>query len=162
MMMSALRGRGARAALVAATLAGAGCYSPTDGSGVPRGEREVLQRNLALWRGQGLTSYRFQYQHRCFCPPAVTDPVSIVVRGGEVVSVTSVATGQAVPADRFEQYLTVDALFALAQQALDEAASVTIGYDPAYGYPARVDVDWRREIADDEGFHQAANLQPLR
>jgi Family of unknown function (DUF6174) len=160
--MRRFAGRTGCALLLAAALPGAGCYSPTDGSGMPRGERERLEQNLALWRSQGLTSYRFQYQHRCFCPPAVTDPVSIVVRGGEIVSVTYVATGQAVPPERFEQYLTVDALFVLARQALDEAASVTIGYDASYGYPARVDVDWRREIADDEGFHQAANLQPLR
>jgi hypothetical protein len=143
-------------------LVAAGCYSPTDRSDTPRGEKELLERNLALWRSQGHEAYRFEYRHRCFCPPEVTEPVSMVVRGGAIVSVTSMATGEALPPERFEQYLTVDALFALARQALDEAATVTIGYDPTLGYPTRVDVDWRTEIADDEGFHQAANLQPLK
>jgi hypothetical protein len=151
-----------RLGLLSVALLGAGCYSPTDGSSLPRTERERLERNQALWRAQGYTSYRFEYRHHCFCAPAVTDPVIIVVRGGAIVSINSVAGGAPVPPERFEQYLTVEALFALARQALGEAASATIDYDPTFGYPTRLDVDWRRDIADDEGSHQASNLQPLR
>jgi hypothetical protein len=148
-------------AVVGLLLGAAACYSPT-GSETPPGERERLSQNQALWRAQGHRSYRFEYRHLCFCGSAVTDPVIIEVRGGAIASIHYAATGEAVPPERYQQYLTVDALFALARQALDEAASVAIGYDPTFGYPTRVDVDWRREIADDEGFHQASNLQPLR
>ena len=155
-------GRVGRWSLLLVALLGVGCSSPTDGSNLPRTERERLEQSLALWRAQGYSSYRFEYRHRCFCLPSVTDPVVIVVRGGVIVSVTYLANGEPVPPERFEQYLTVEALFALARQALLEAASVSIGYDPTFGYPTRLDVDWRREIADDEGFHQASNLQPLR
>ena len=154
-------GRAVRFPLALALLAAA-CYSPTDRSEVPRSERERLEQNLARWRAQGYDSYRFEYRHRCFCPPEVTDPVMIVVRGGAKVSVTDVATGLAVPPERLDQYLTVEQLFALARQALAEAASVSVSYDPALGYPTLLEIDWRREIADDEGTHQAASLQALR
>jgi hypothetical protein len=148
--------------LLLVALGAAACGSPTDGSGVPRTERERFEQNLAVWRAQGISDYRFEYRHICFCAPSVTDPVAMVVRGGAVVSITYLTTGAPVPADRFDQFLTVEELFELAGQALEEAASVTIDYHPTLGYPTRVDVDWRREIADDEGFHQASNLQPTR
>jgi uncharacterized protein DUF6174 len=149
-------------AVLLAALAAGGCASPTDGSGVPRSERERFEQNRALWRAQGVASYRFEYRHICFCVPSVTDPVAIVVRSGDVASITYLTTGAPVPPERFDQFLTVEELFELAGQALEEAASVTIEYDPTFGYPTRLDIDWRREIADDEGYHQAANLQPMR
>jgi hypothetical protein len=154
-------GRAVRLFLLPVVLAAA-CSSPTDRSDIPRGERERLEQNLALWRAQGYDSYRFEYRHRCFCPPAVTEPVNILVRGGAKVSVTYVTTGLAVPREHLDQYLTVEELFALARQALAEAASVNVSYDPALGYPTLLEIDWRREIADDEGSHQAASLQALR
>jgi hypothetical protein len=151
-----------RSSFLLVALLGVGCQSPTDGSTVPRTERERLEQSLALWRAQGYDGYRFEYRHRCFCVSEVIQPVVIVVRGGAKVSVTYVATGLPVPPERLDQYLTVEELFALARQAMTEAASVTVAYDAALGYPTRLDIDWRRDIADDEGFHQASGLQALR
>ena len=58
-----------RAGLLLAGLTGAACQSPTGASEMPGSELERLNRNLALWRSQGVSSYRFDYRHTCFCPP---------------------------------------------------------------------------------------------
>jgi uncharacterized protein DUF6174 len=150
------------AGLLLAGLLAVGCQSPTGDSGEPDSEIARLERNAALWHSQGVTSYRFEYRHVCFCPPPYTDPVTIVVRNGAIASVTYLGNGQPVPDAILPHYLTVDQLFALGRQALKQAASTTLAYDPRMGYPTRLEVDWRREIADDEGFHQASNVQAIR
>jgi hypothetical protein len=58
--------------------------------------------------------------------------------------------------------LTVDALFAVVDDALDTADKVEVRYDPALGYPAQIDIDRIRQAVDDEVSYTASELAPIR
>jgi hypothetical protein len=57
--------------------------------------------------------------------------------------------------------LTIDGGFEKIQAALDQnAAEVTVDYDPARGYPRSVFVDDSRQVADEERSFQISDFAP--
>lgn len=57
-----------------------------------------------------------------------TEPQTLAVRDGEVVSLGSDST-------------TIDEAFAAIEQSVREGAAVDVDYDSEYGYPTRIDID---------------------
>ena len=70
---------------------------------------------------------------------------------GTVASAVYVDSGKAPEHDGFGRYVTIDALFDTIQEGIDEnAAEVTVTYDPALGYPTDAAVDYDARMADEE------------
>jgi len=63
-----------------------------------------LQFNRNLWNRQNISNYRYTFNNNCFCIPEARGPVVIEVRYGQTTSITSVATGQPVDSQFFQQY----------------------------------------------------------
>ncbi len=63
-----------------------------------------LQFNRNLWNQQNIYNYRYTFSNGCFCIPEARGPVVIEVRNGQTTSITSVATGQPVETQFFQQY----------------------------------------------------------
>lgn len=123
-------------------------------------EQIELTRNRQRWTAAGIHDYAFDYRLLCFCGPGVTDPVRITVRAGAIVAVVRQSDGLPV-AGEFG-WLTVDGLFADIQSRLDQhVASMTVEYDPTYGYPRSIAVDLIASAADDEYSRTAGDLSPL-
>ena len=125
------------------------------------GESVDLARNRERWASAALHDYEFDYQLSCFCPAEAVEPVHIVVRGDQVVRVTSTRDG--LPALRqFGAWPTVPDLFESVRTLLErDVERLEVTYDPIYGYPTSILVDVHLMVADDGSSQSAANLRPL-
>lgn len=125
-------------------------------------ERDRLEAARAQWRAQGFDSYSFMLQRLCFCAGG-TDPATVVVHKGERISVTVVETGEPVPAEFAQYYLTVAELFDFIEDAIDrEAYSIEVEYEASLGYPTSIAIDYLRNVIDEEMAFEASALQPYR
>jgi hypothetical protein len=116
----------------------------------------ALEQNKALWEEQQASHYQFQLGIGCFCPYYSQMPLTIEVRDGEAISV-SAADGSDV-APYLEQYSradTIEELFGIIESAQSGAADeVKVEYDPEFGYPVSIDIDYIKRAVDDEvGYH---------
>ena len=124
-------------------------------------DRRALSRARALWQRVGPSSYRYVYARRCGeCSPYATRAAWVTVSRGLVVDAAYVEGNEPIN-EGPQAFGTVDSLFALVQRAYDEhAADVRVQYDATLGYPTDVWVDWRRDMADEEGGFSASALTP--
>jgi hypothetical protein len=123
-----------------------------------RGDLVAARRQ---WQAQRLTSYDFRFQNQCFCAPAVTSPVILEVRNGSITGATRVDTGVRLGPETFLFYRTVDGIFDLISESIDEGAvQVDVQYDAARGYPLSVFIDRDQRIADEEVRIQTGDLVP--
>lgn len=116
----------------------------------------------ARWERRGPASYAYTFQRLCFCVPEATQAVRIAVSNGAVTGVTREADGSVVPPDQVNLFfrVTLDSLFAIVAHALDAADAVTAAYDPFWGYPTAVTIDYIRNAADDEMAYSAELAAP--
>ena len=79
--------------------------------------------------------------------------VDLEVRDGAVRADVSSEDGARLGAERLADYLTIDALFALIQDAMDgDAAAIDVS-SASSGYPVEAQIDYAERLADDErGF----------
>ncbi|MET0553763.1 MAG: DUF6174 domain-containing protein [Vicinamibacteria bacterium] len=137
-------------------VAGCGVTGP---SGRHAGEQARLDQARAQWRAQAIVDYRFVFSRGCFCVTEYREPVTVTVRGRTIESVVSVAGG--VPRET-DGYATVEGLFDLVQNAIDEDADgIRTEYDPARGYLKSAYLDISERIADEELSFEVQSLTPL-
>ena len=146
--------------LSALTLAGGGCtVLGLDDYGE---ERDRLEEARREWRNLGWESYAFTLRRLCFCGGG-TDPAEVVVLRGERVSVTVLETGEPVPAEWVEYYLTVEELFDFIEDAIDRKAhEIEIRYERTTGLPASIRIDYIENAIDEEMAFEASSLRALR
>ncbi len=142
--------------LVLLVLTAAGCGNFRQG--------RALSRNLTLWESQDITHYRFQLQVSCFCPFMDLMPLTVEVRDGQLIAMFD-SSGQPIPADRlemFDRYAGIDKVFELVDQAISgKADEVSVTYNPTYGFPSRVSIDYIKMAVDDELGLQVSNFEVL-
>jgi hypothetical protein len=123
------------------------------------GRRAELERQRAKWARQQITSYRLVYRRDCECGEALTSPTAIEVRGGAVAAATY-ADGDPVPSHVRDDLPTVDALFAMVAEAIQQEADLLeVTYDASRGYPTRIAIDYRFNAVDDEVTHSVLSLE---
>ena len=124
-------------------------------------DRSDLAAARRQWRAQRLTSYDFRYQNVCFCVSDFRAPVRLEVRNGAIAGAVRLDTGQRLGPDSFRNYRTVDGIFDLIDQSIeDNAARVDATYDASRGYPVSVYIDLDTRLADEEIGVEAADLVP--
>ncbi len=111
-----------------------------------------LLRAQSRWERSGITRYQYTAAWQCFCLPNYIADVTVDVQDDNVLSITFVDIIGNVPDP--ERYGTIDAFFARIQDAIDRnAASIAAEYDPQFGYPTNVFIDYEAMMADEEqGF----------
>jgi hypothetical protein len=125
-------------------------------------ERDRLEEARREWRNLGWDSYAFTLRRLCFCGGG-TDPAEVVVLGGERVSVTVLETGEPVPAEWSQYYLTVEELFDFIEDAIERKAhEIEIRYERATGLPASIRIDYIENAIDEEMAFEASGLRALR
>ena len=145
-----------RCLALAGTVAGlgAGCGRLEDDQ-----DRRELLAARRQWRAQALTSYDFRYQNVCFCVTDHTAPVRLEVRNGAISGAVRLDTGQRLGTETFSRYRTVDGIFDLIDQSIDEdAAQVDATYEASRGYPLSVYIDQDQRVADEEIGVQTGDL----
>lgn len=126
----------------------------------PGGPGELYEANLVKWNTTGPRSYQMVLTRSCACPgPEI---VLVVVQNRTVTSRTFVGGGEAVPPSRAEDFPDVPGLFALVKRAMDqEAYSYNATYDPTYGYPYSVYVDFVGSSLDDNVSYAVTDFTSL-
>ena len=125
--------------------------------------QEDLNNARAIWRATGPASYTYRYQRTCFCPIEATRQAIVTVRNGVVESAVYADDGQPVDPQFIEHFRTVDVLFDMLQEAIaNEASTITVSYDPTYGYPLSAYVDYDPNMADEELRFTAGELEPIQ
>ena len=125
-----------------------------------------LSRNQAKWQDAGITHYRFQLSVGCFCLFRSQMPMTVEVQDGEVVSMIDV-NGEAFPMDDpmsefVLKYATIDRLFSeLGSDSVRDADHLTMSFDPTYGFPTEVAIDYIELAADDELYLSVSAFEPL-
>lgn len=122
-------------------------------------------KNQKTWVGRNINHYRFTVAVSCFCPFAGVE-VTYEVLNGQVLngSVQSTFDGQidtALVSDFYKPYNTIDKVFDYVDGAIKEADETTIEYDPTYGFPSTVSVDWIKQAIDDEMYLTLSDFEPL-
>ena len=140
------------ATLVAIVLAGCSYVANTEQSNA-----------RARWQSSRISHYSYKLRVGCFCAFTERMPLSIEVKDGKVVSMTY-RDGAPVSAEQqqiFAQYQTIDALFDFTSQTIGKADEIKTGYDPTYGFPATVQIDFIKQAVDDELGLSVTDFQPL-
>jgi hypothetical protein len=143
----------ARLAL-ALSVAVAACSSPFE----PDEARELAAAR-ARWEERAFADYTFEAQHGCFCSPETIGPVRITVQQGAITSVTLLETGQPVdPALWFTIEQLFDRIPAFAKE--DGVDDVTAEYDATLGFPASVEVRFKKGIQDAGSSYSLSAVGP--
>lgn len=111
-----------------------------------------LDAARAAWEARDLDDYDFRVARSCFCPPRYTRPRDVKVRDSRPVS----------GARKIRRYATVERIFGLIQDAIDENAErIDTSYGPG-GFPRDVYIDYSFMIADEELGITARKLRRRR
>ena len=124
------------------------------------GRRAELERQRAKWARQHITSYRLVYRRDCFCGAEFTAATEIEVRAGQIATASYTESGDPIPGYVHDGLPTVDGLFAIIAEAIDQEADLLeVTYDPTRGYPQKVAIDYRFNAQDDEVTHSVVSLE---
>lgn len=125
-----------------------------------------FDKNLARWNSAKNSHYRYSLFIGCFCPFAGDMPLKIEVKDGEIISMTrfdGTAINKTDPSyEIYTSYATIDRIFLnLEADLTGEADNITVTYDPTYGFPANVAVDYIKDAVDDEISYQISDFEIL-
>lgn len=111
----------------------------------------TLESARAAWAAQGKSSYTIDQQWGCGCVPVEYGKVRITVQNNLITNVISLKDGQPVPSTRWQLFSTVEELFqTIGEFETRPPFKSGVQYDPHYGYPTVVDVDYSGEVVDEE------------
>jgi hypothetical protein len=125
-----------------------------------------FDQNKATWDNANISHYRYTLSVSCFCAFMDEMPVTIEVENEQVVSITSVKgtvidSSNTLVYPAVEPYTTIDDLFAQLKSAQGEAEEITVEYDPTYGYPSSIAIDYIKQAADDELYLTVESFEVL-
>jgi len=124
-----------------------------------------FSRNQQKWTDANITHYRFALSIGCFCAFRSQMPLVVEVLNGNVVSMIGadgVVIAETDPSyGTFTQYATIDHLFSELEADLNDADEITVTYDPTYGFPTDINIDFIKNAMDDELYLSASGLEIL-
>ena len=145
--------RSARALLGAAALllpTLAACDGITGVDNLSR-EQSRLDRNWDVFQRSAPLSYSYTVRVDCECPSDITRPVTVWVDRGSIEYLLYEDDGQPVPFSYANSFPSAEQLFDAIQDGIDRRADyMDVQYDPSYGYPTSVYIDFDRRVADEE------------
>ncbi len=112
----------------------------------------TLESAQAAWAAQGKSSYTIDQQWGCGeCAAPFYGKVRITVQNNQITSVISLKDNQPVSQDQWRLFSTVEELFGRVEGFETRTPfKSSVQYDPQYGYPTLVDVNYSEEVMDDE------------
>jgi len=151
------RGRGLTLLVAGALLAGCG------DSPFGPGELREVHRAWTRWEARGFTDYRFEVVSSCFCAPEVTRWAQVEVRGGVVVGVRSLETGEVYPPSFHGMWSTVEERLVglLRARTGNGLKEIVARFDPVLGFPTFISYRYDSGILDAGGAVSVRNVAPL-
>ena len=140
--------------LVASALVAAGSAAAADN----------YAEGLAQWQAANLSTYEYSYQRVCECHPEESADTIVTVRDGVVIAVRYARPGfdeqVALQPEKLSWYRTIDDLFSLVTTAEASAATVRVAYDPQWGFPASIYIDYVTDLVGDEVELAVTGFEP--
>lgn len=100
------------------------------------------------WKSQNIANYEFTLTKMCFC--AFTTPVKVVVKDHKINAIQDSLTGAALDYPK-EWFQTIDELFSWIEEArANKPELLVVKYDAQYGFPAEIQYDYSKMMADEE------------
>lgn len=128
----------------------AGCDDITGPGGRLYNEQRDLTWARRTWTAQYITDYEYVVRRNCYCGMGGV-AVRVTVQGDRVVAREIDGTSTPIPSSMNYLYPTIGGLFSVVQDAIDSRAyEVDSSYDPRYGFPTDIWIDYDRHAADDE------------
>ena len=128
------------------------------------GSQSEIERNEKTWQDANISHYRFNLFVGCFCVFSQDMPLVIEVQNGDVVSM-EYQSGKEIDAtnsELFEKYATIERIFSELKKDMNgEADEVVVTYDPTYGFPTQVNIDFIKNAVDDELALTISNFEEL-
>lgn len=121
---------------------------------IPSGKQAptaVDEAAYALWQSKGSQNYTMKMVRMCFCPGG-GEPMTVTVRDGAVARDAANKRGRAVEAK------SIDELFQILLTG--EADRYTVTYDPTYGFPRQLHLDYIFHAIDDEQDYEITDYRP--
>ena len=121
------------------------------------GQLAELQQRRSAWVARGIDDYRVDMQIVCFCAGDIRRPAVVEVRDGAVVGVLDRETGK--PLQDAERFPSITKLFDEAIAMAGGGGHVSVAWDRALDYPARIEIG---TLANDAGTqYELSNLRRL-
>lgn len=136
-----------------ATFALTGCLNSLD-----PWERNEFRHAERKWDAAGIDDYRYEMRTSCFCPPEYHEWAVVEVRNDQVVSARSL-DGTPVSSFSLASRKTVNELFDAVRIDHEWVGDVTFDFDRDLGYPLRISIDGKKNVADAGVVYEARNLQ---
>ena len=125
-----------------------------------------FSKNQKKWSDANITHYRFELNIGCFCAFRSQMPLKVEAQNGEIVSITAPDGSVIAKTDAnykyYSKYATINRLFSELKADLGgKADAVTVTYDPTYGFPATLNIDFIKNAVDDELYLSASAFEML-
>lgn len=124
-------------------------------------EAPDLDAPRALWGRMEPVSYGYTVRHTCFC---VGGPVYVVADRDSVLTakMEGPAPGDTLTDVPSPQDYSMEALFDEVEERLQRRHdSHRVSFDPAYGFPADIYIDFEKGVADEEYGLVITDFRPL-
>ena len=141
----------------------ASCNS--QGPGLDQTDYRHITDALERWEAYALDDYTIDQEVICFCPPPRAFTLQIVADTlHDVAYDKAELVGWQLSEEEFKRIVlggafTVEEVFETITRAQGQAALLEVEYDPIYGYPSYVAIDWATTVADDEVTIRMSNLR---
>ena len=143
-----------RTLLIPAVLALTACLDV-----ISPGEERTLRDAERKWDRANITNYTYEMRTGCFCPPEIHEWAIVRVRDRQVVSATTL-DGTPLAGFDLASRLTVEELFGIAHSRHDWLDDIDFDFNEELGYPVRIELISKRNIADAGAVYEARNLTP--
>lgn len=119
---------------------------------------QQLEQNQQLWDNQNINSYQITSQTICFCPSP--NEMVITVEEENISEAFYTISGEYLTAQELEYVLTINQHFEIIRDAINqEAFSLDVTYEPTFGYPTEISIDYIEMTVDDEITYLLSSLQ---
>ncbi len=122
-------------------------------------EAEQLRDAEQRWERAGIRDYTFEMRTSCFCPTEILAWAVVHVRDGQVAAAYSL-DGTPLSGFDLDSRKTVEELFAVARAKHEHIADIDFEFDEELGYPLRIRLEEKRNVADASATYEARNLVP--
>lgn len=127
-----------------------------------RGALEAeFERHAELWASRRPRAFRYVVERSCFCAPEYRQPYRVHEEGDirDVSFASPLAPESREYRGRPPDPELIGDLFRLVRRALAEADAVEVSYDPGFGFPSSVTIDWSFELADEEQYFSVRDFE---
>ena len=124
-------------------------------------EQSRLDRNWDRFQASAPLSYSYVVRVNCDCPSDVTRPVTVWVDRGSIEYLFYEDDGRPVPLSYASSFPSAEQLFDAIQDGIDRRADqIEVDYDPTYGFPTNVYIDYDRNRTGEELSLTTRGMQP--